>query len=262
MGTINSVATMKGLCLFSEAQELILWFQECAIGLDDAASVCSSALDGCKLTASSLCTGLGSHTQWDPWLAPRFTSHISHQGRDMPPRPTTRGLAIRGATTSHDLVNVVHLSELDSLLSHPQARLDHCCRQRRLDRLLLRSSDVSDARLVLTSHVLHGKMRDLVLHCLAIKLLIWTVVAAAASGCFCRVLIVALILTCFHPLRVRSFHPLWVRSSHFFHSGARQSSWDFSLFSSVCRAVHDVLSGELFACVQHAHSRAARGLLD
>ena len=68
----------------------------------------------------------------------------------------------------------------------------------------------------LTSHVLHGGMRDLVLHCLAIKLLIWTVVAAAASGCFCRVLIVALILTCFHPLRARSFHPLWVRSFHFF----------------------------------------------
>ena len=120
------------------------------------------------------------------------------------------------ATTSHDLVNVVHLLELDSLLSHPQARLDHCCRQRRLDRLLLRSSDVSEARFVLTSHVLHGGMRDLLLHCPAIKLLIWTVVAAAASGCFCRVLIVALILTCFHPLWVHSFQPLWVRSSHFF----------------------------------------------
>ena len=71
-------------------------------------------------------------------------------------------------------------------------------------------------RLVLTSYVLHGGMRDLVLHCLAIKLLIWTVVAAAASGCFCQVLIVALILTCSHPLKVRSFHPLWVRSFEFF----------------------------------------------
>ena len=67
-------------------------------------------------------------------------------------------------------------------------------------------------RLVLTSHVMHGGMRNLVLHCLAVKLLIWTVVTAAASGCFCRVLIVALILTCFHPLWVRSFHPLLVRS--------------------------------------------------
>ena len=76
------------------------------------------------------------------------------------------------------------------------------------DRLLLRGNDVSEVRLVLTSHVLHGGMRDLVLHCLAIKLLIWTLVAAAASGCFCRVLIVALILTCPHPLWVRSFHPL------------------------------------------------------
>ena len=43
----------------------------------------------------------------------------------------------------------------------------------------------------------------------------------------------------------RSFHPLWVRS---FHSGARQSCWDFFLFSTVCRAVRDVLAGELFAC--------------
>ena len=94
---------------------------------------------------------------------------------------------------------------LDSLLSHPQARLDRCCRQRGSDRLLLRSSDVSEVRLVLTSHVLHCGVRDLVLHCLAIKLLLWTLVAAAASGCFCRVLIVALILACSHPLWVRSF---------------------------------------------------------
>ena len=34
------------------------------------------------------------------------------------------------------------------------------------------------------------------------------------------------------------------------------------MFSSVRRAVHDVLTGELFACVQHAHTRAVRGLLD
>ena len=119
-------------------------------------------------------------------------------------------------TTARDLVNDVHLWNLDSLLLHLQARLDRCCRQRRSDRLLLRGSDVSEMRLVVTSHVLHGGMRDLVLHCLAIKLLIWTLVAAAASGCFCRVLIVALILTCPHPLWVRSFHPLQIRSSHFF----------------------------------------------
>ena len=160
---------------------------------------------------------------------------------------------------------------LDSLLSHPQARLDRCCRHRRSDRLLLRRSDVSEVRLVLTSRVLHGGMRDLVLHCLAVKLLIWTVVAAAAPGCFCRVLIVALILTCFHPLWVPLFPPVVVPLfspavgplfSFLLHSGARRSCWDFSLFSSVCRAVHDVLSGGLFACVQHAQSRAARGLLD
>ena len=90
------------------------------------------------------------------------------------------------------------------LLSHSQARLDRCCRQRGSDCLLLRGSDVSEVRLVLTSHVLHSGMRDLVLHCLAIKLLIWTLVAAAASSCFCRVPTVALILTC---LWVRSFLP-------------------------------------------------------
>ena len=142
-----------------------------------------------------------------------------------------------GATAAHDLVNVVHLWNLDSLLSRPQARLDCCCRQRRSDRLFLRGSDVSEVRLVLASHVLHDGMRDLVLHCLAAKLLIWTSFAAEASGCFCRELIVALDLPC--------SHPLWVRS---FHSGARQSCWDFSLFSTVCRAVRDVLAGELFAC--------------
>ena len=52
--------------------------------------------------------------------------------------------------------------------------------------------------------------------CLAIKLLIWIVVAAAASGCFCRVLIVA-------PdsdLSVGPLfsHPLWVCSFLFFFS--------------------------------------------
>ena len=97
-------------------------------------------------------------------------------------------------------------------------------------------------------------------------------VAASASGWFCRVLVLALNLACSHPLWVRSSHPLWVRSflpavgplfSILLHSGARQSCWDFSLFSSVRRTVHDVLfRGELLDCVQHAHSRAARGLLE
>ena len=56
----------------------------------------------------------------------------------------------------------------------------------------------SEVRLVLASHVLHDGMRDLVLHCLAAKLLIWTLFAAEASGCFCRELIVALDLPCSH----------------------------------------------------------------
>ena len=148
------------------------------------------------------------------------------------------------ATAAHDLDNVVQLWNLDSLLSRPQARLDCYCRQRRSDRLFLRGSDVSEVRLVLASHVLCGGMRDLVLQCLAAKLMVWTLFAAEASGCFCREFFVALDLPCSHPLWVRSFHPLWVRS---FHSGARQSCWDFSLFSTVCRAVRDVLAGELFA---------------
>ena len=94
-----------------------------------------------------------------------------------------------GTPAAHDLVNVVHLWNLDCLLSRPHARLDCCCRQRRSDRLFLRGSDVSEVRLVLASHVLHNGMRDLVLHCHAAKLLIWTLFAAAASGCFCRVFI-------------------------------------------------------------------------
>ena len=81
-------------------------------------------------------------------------------------------------------------------------------------------------------------MRDLVLHCLAAKLLIWTLFAAEALGCFCREFIVTLDQPCSHPLWVRSSHPLWARSFR----------WDFALFSTVCRAVRDVLAGKLFAC--------------
>ena len=84
----------------------------------------------------------------------------------------------------------------------------------RSDRLFLRGSDVSEVRHVLASHVLYGGMRDLVLQRLAAKLMIWTLFAAEASGCFCREFIVTLDLPCSHPLWVRSFHPLWVRSFH------------------------------------------------
>ena len=178
------------------------------------------------------------------------------------------------STAAHDLVTVMHLWDLDSPLSHPHARLDCCCRQRRSDRLFLRGTDFSEARLVLASHVLYGGIRDLVLHCPAIE----------------RVLIVALTLACSHPLWVRSFlfflpgvgphfSVLLTRcgsalfcsfpptvgplSSALFHSGVCRGCWDFSLYSSVRRVLHDVLfRGELFACAQHAHSHAARGLLD
>ena len=44
----------------------------------------------------------------------------------------------------------------------------------RSDRLFLRGSDVSEVRHVLASYVLYGGMRDLVLQCLAAKLMIWT----------------------------------------------------------------------------------------
>ena len=169
------------------------------------------------------------------------------------------------ATAAHDLVNVVHLWNLDSLLPRPQGRPDCCCRQRRSDRLFLRGSDVSEVRLVLASHVLHGGMRDLVLHCLAAKLLIWTLFAAEVHRRAVSVESSSSRWTCLcsHPLWVRSFHPLWVRAlftrcgsalfspavgPRSFHSGARQSCWDFVLFSTVCRVVRDVLAGELFAC--------------
>ena len=95
--------------------------------------------------------------------------------------------------------------------------------------------------------------------------MIWTVVASAASVCFCRVLVVALKLAFAQPLWVPSFHPPWVRS---FTLVLVKAAGDFSSLSSVRRALHDVLMalherlrGELFACVQHTHSRAARGLL-
>ena len=97
-----------------------------------------------------------------------------------------------------------------------------------MDRLLLRSSDVSEARLVLTSHVLPCGKRDLVLHCLAIKLLIWTVVAAAAWGRSCRELIVALILTC--------FHPLW--SALFTRCGSAMTIRDEPNIKSRCSLLH------------------------
>ena len=148
-------------------------------------------------------------------------------------------------------------------------------------------------------------MRDLVLHCLAIKLLIWIVVAAAASVCFCRELIVALILICLwvrsfhtrcgsalftpavgrlfsHPLWVGSFHtrcgsalftpapvgpffshPLWVRSFLFFFSLVLFEAAGISRCTRLSVAPCTTFpTGELFACVQHAHSRVPRGLLD
>ena len=148
------------------------------------------------------------------------------------------------------------------LLSYPQARLDHCCQERRSDRLLLRSGDVSEVRLDLISHVLHSGMRHLVLHYLVIKL----VVVAAVSDCFCRVLIVSLILSCLircgSALLIRCGIAVGPLFSILLLSEARQSCWDFSLFKSVRRVVHDVLTDARFACVQHARSRAARGLLD
>ena len=72
--TTNPVDTVKGaVCPLLKAQELASRPQDCANGLDDAASVCSRALDGCiKLTGVN-CTRLGvpSHTQRDPWGHPQ-----------------------------------------------------------------------------------------------------------------------------------------------------------------------------------------------
>ena len=107
------------------------------------------------------CTVLGALPQssgQSAGLIPASASPRAHLLRAFKP------LLGLGARAAHDLVNVVHLWNLDSLLSRPQALLD-CC---------FRGSEVSEVRLVLAPHVLHGGMRDLVLHCLAAKLLIWT----------------------------------------------------------------------------------------
>ena len=127
------------------------------------------------------------------------------------------------ATASRDLVNVVHLWNLDSLLRILNLVLTCCCRQRRSDRVLLRLA----GGLVLTSRR-------------------WDVLFSTVSG---------LATSRVHD-RMR-VNPLWVRSfsptvgplfspavgplfSVLLHSGARQCCWDFSLFSSVRRALHDV----------------------
>ena len=208
----------------------------------------SSASPGSISTGTS--TTLSMYCSWCAsavfWTACAVAS-VSPRARPFRAFKPFLGLS---ATAAHDLVNVVHLWDLDRLLSHTQARLDRCCRQRRSDRLLLHGSDVSEVRFVLASHVLHGAMRDLVFHCLAIELLIQTVVAAAT--CFCRVLIVVLILACSLPAVGPLFSTLVLVGA----------AGDLPLYSSVRRVLHDVLfRGELFACVQHAHSRAARGLL-
>ena len=66
------------------------------------------------------------------------------------------------------------------------------------DRLFLRGSDVSEVRLSwpLTSCTMECEI--LFSSCLAAKLLTWTLLAAEASGCFCREFIVALDLPCSH----------------------------------------------------------------
>ena len=99
--------------------------------------------------------------------------------------------------------------------AHPQPRLGCCCRQRRSDRLFLRSNDVSEVPTSRTTgcEILFSTVSPS-------TSMIWTAVAAAASGCFCRVLIVALKLAFSLALWVPSFdpsfHPLWVRSFQFF----------------------------------------------
>ena len=66
-------------------------------------------------------------------------------------------------------------------------------------------------------------------------------------------------------LWVRSFHPLWVRSFGFLSPGSSNAeSADFAqiLVGAAAMAFHELLGFELFTCVQHALSRAARGLQD
>ena len=116
--------------------------------------------------------------------------------------------------------------------SHPQSRFGCWCRPRRSDRLFLLGGDVSEVRRILASHVLHDRMRDLVLQCLAIN------TDDLDCGRRCnfepfpssthRRAETGLLLLAVGPLFA---HPLWVRSfltrcgsvlfSVLLHSGAR-----------------------------------------
>ena len=72
------------------------------------------------------------------------------------------------------LHNVLHMWNLDSLLSHPRSSSDRCCQRRRSDRLFSSSSNVPEvvstsSDLVLPSHVAHDETRALVFSCLIVE---------------------------------------------------------------------------------------------
>ena len=131
-------------------------------------------------TLSMHCTGCAS--------AVFGAAGSSPSGYSAPPRSQP--------TASHDLVHVVHLWNLDSLLSHPQPRLGCCCRQRRT--IVCSFLVVTSRRCVLSWRPASRTKECEILFSTvsSTNLRIWTVVAAAASGWFCLVLVVAFNLAC------------------------------------------------------------------
>ena len=122
----------------------------------------------------------------------------------------------------------MHLRDIDNLLSHPQARLDRCCRQRRSDRLLLRGASCSGLSRPARWNTRYcsplSRHRTVDLDCS--RRLQRRAVSVECSS-------FTLTLACSRPLWVRTSHPLWVRSFLFFSTlvlvGA---AGDFSLYSS------------------------------
>ena len=148
----------------------------------------------------------------------------------------------------HDFVNVVHLRDIDNLLSHPQARLDRCCRQRRSDRLLLRGASCSGLSRPARWNTRYcsplSRHRTVDLDCSRrcnVGLFLSSAHRHADSGLFSPAV---------GPHFPPTVGPFF---SVLFHSGACWGCWGLLVVLVCPSRPHDVLTGELFACVQHAH---------
>ena len=117
-----------------------------------------------------------------------------------------------------NLVRVVHLWNLDSLLSHPRPRFDRCCQWRRSGRLLLGISDASEVGRGLATYIPHDEVRVLACSWLCSFHPLW--------------------VRSFHPLWVSSFHPLWVRSFHPLFRSSFASLWTSNMHHVVLDLEH------------------------